>query len=166
MTRSSNKTASVGKTVVPLIALLAFTIPLAESVRSGEAADQKKDNPALNERVAAINKLVAGDYERLEKLYKHLHTHPELSQQEEQTAAAEGRKPDVTKSPIPRFDLARFNNYLYIGIQCSRGCPYNCEFCDIIELYGRVPRFKNPDQVIVPQVYFAVAIYGNPRGSR
>src|SRR5204862_7891614 len=70
MTRSSNKTASVGKTVVPLIALLAFTIPLAESVRRGEAAEQKKDNPALNERVAAINKLVAGDYERLEKLYK------------------------------------------------------------------------------------------------
>jgi radical SAM superfamily enzyme YgiQ (UPF0313 family) len=59
-----------------------------------------------------------------------------------------GRKPDLTQSPIPRFDLARFNNYLYIGIQCSRGCPYTCEFCDIIELYGRVPRFKNPDQVI------------------
>src|SRR5437868_5175191 len=47
---------------------------------------------------------------------------------------ADGRKPDVTTSPVPRFDLARFNNYLYVGIQCSRGCPYNCEFCDIIEL--------------------------------
>ncbi|MBM4071217.1 MAG: DUF4070 domain-containing protein [Planctomycetes bacterium] len=62
---------------------------------------------------------------------------------------AHGRKPDVTQSPIPRFDLARFSNYLYIGIQCSRGCPYTCEFCDIIELYGRVPRFKTPDQIIV-----------------
>jgi radical SAM superfamily enzyme YgiQ (UPF0313 family) len=61
---------------------------------------------------------------------------------------ADGKKPDVTRSPIPRFDLARFNNYLYVGIQCSRGCPYNCEFCDIIELYGRVPRFKKTDQVI------------------
>src|SRR5207245_11801152 len=57
-------------------------------------------------------------------------------------------KSDGTKSPIHRFDLARFNIYLYVGIQCSRGCPYTCEFCDIIELYGRVPRFKNPDQVI------------------
>ena len=61
---------------------------------------------------------------------------------------ADGKKPDVTRSPIPRFDLARFNNYLYVGLQCSRGCPYNCEFCDIIELYGRVPRFKKPEQVI------------------
>jgi radical SAM superfamily enzyme YgiQ (UPF0313 family) len=64
------------------------------------------------------------------------------------TFSANGRKPDVTGSPIPRFDLARFNNYIYVGIQCSRGCPYNCEFCDIIELYGRVPRFKTPDQVL------------------
>ncbi len=61
---------------------------------------------------------------------------------------AHGKKPDVTRSPIPRFDLARFSNYMYIGLQCSRGCPYNCEFCDIIELYGRVPRFKTPDQIL------------------
>jgi hypothetical protein len=64
------------------------------------------------------------------------------------TFSAGDKKPDVTKSPIPRFDLVRFSNYMYIGLQCSRGCPYTCEFCDIIELYGRVPRFKNPDQVI------------------
>src|SRR5260370_2067184 len=64
------------------------------------------------------------------------------------TFAAGGLKPDVSKSPIPRFDLVRFSNYIYMGLQCSRGCPYNCEFCDIIELYGRLPRFKTPDQVI------------------
>jgi radical SAM superfamily enzyme YgiQ (UPF0313 family) len=61
---------------------------------------------------------------------------------------ARGKKPDVTQSPIPRFDLVRFSNYIYMGLQCSRGCPYTCEFCDIIELYGRVPRFKTPDQMI------------------
>jgi radical SAM superfamily enzyme YgiQ (UPF0313 family) len=61
---------------------------------------------------------------------------------------ADGRTPDVTRSPIPRFDLAKLSNYLYVGVQCSRGCPYNCEFCDIIELYGRVPRFKSPDQLL------------------
>ena len=44
---------------------------------------------------------------------------------------------DVTKSPIPRFDLLKFEDYLYIGVQFSRGCPFTCEFCDIIELYGR-----------------------------
>ena len=51
---------------------------------------------------------------------------------------------DVEASPIPRFDLLRFSDYLYIGVQLARGCPYNCEFCDIIELYGRVPRLKSP----------------------
>jgi radical SAM superfamily enzyme YgiQ (UPF0313 family) len=46
---------------------------------------------------------------------------------------------DVTKTPIPRFDLLKFEQYLYIGVQFSRGCPFTCEFCDIIELYGRSP---------------------------
>jgi radical SAM superfamily enzyme YgiQ (UPF0313 family) len=57
-------------------------------------------------------------------------------------------KPDVTGTPIPRFDLLRFNDYEHVGIQYSRGCPFNCEFCDIIELYGRKPRTKSPDQVL------------------
>ena len=55
---------------------------------------------------------------------------------------------DVMKSPIPRFDLINFNHYLYVGVQFSRGCPFNCEFCDIIELYGRVPRSKSNEQML------------------
>ena len=57
-------------------------------------------------------------------------------------------KPDLAKSPVPRFDLLEFQNYLMIGVQCSRGCPFNCEFCDIIELYGRQPRTKTPQQIV------------------
>lgn len=57
-------------------------------------------------------------------------------------------KPDVALSPTPRFDLVEFKNYLQAGIQISRGCPFNCEFCDIIELYGRVPRSKTVAQVL------------------
>ena len=49
---------------------------------------------------------------------------------------------DVTKSPVPRFELLTFHYYLNIGVQFSRGCPFTCEFCDIIELYGRLPRAK------------------------
>jgi radical SAM superfamily enzyme YgiQ (UPF0313 family) len=55
---------------------------------------------------------------------------------------------DVTKTPIPRFDLLDFNHYLYICVQYSRGCPFTCEFCDIIELYGRKPRTKTNEQML------------------
>lgn len=58
------------------------------------------------------------------------------------------RKADVTQSPIPRFDLLKFDRYLHVGIQVARGCPFKCEFCDIIELFGRVPRVKRPEQVM------------------
>ncbi len=55
---------------------------------------------------------------------------------------------DMTQAVIPRFDLIRFKDYIQVGVQYSRGCPFNCEFCDIIELYGRKPRTKTPEQVI------------------
>ena len=61
---------------------------------------------------------------------------------------AEKFKADVTRTPIPRFDLLDFKNYLFIGVQYSRGCPFTCEFCDIIELYGRVPRTKTNEQML------------------
>jgi len=61
---------------------------------------------------------------------------------------AEKFQVDVTKSPIPRFDLLKFDDYLHIGVQFSRGCPFTCEFCDIIELYGRVPRAKTSAQML------------------
>ncbi len=57
-------------------------------------------------------------------------------------------KTDVTKSPLPRFDLLKLEHYLHVGVQFSRGCPFSCEFCDIIELYGRVPRTKTNEQVL------------------
>ena len=57
-------------------------------------------------------------------------------------------KPDVTRSPIPRFDLLKLKKYASMGIQFSRGCPFQCEFCDIIVLYGRKPRTKLPQQVL------------------
>ena len=61
---------------------------------------------------------------------------------------AEKFQTDVTKSPIPRFDLLKFDDYLHIGVQFSRGCPFTCEFCDIIELYGWVPRAKTNAQML------------------
>jgi len=60
---------------------------------------------------------------------------------------AADRKADMATSPRPRFDLLKFDNYLHVGIQWNRGCPFMCEFCDIIELFGRVPRGKSFAQV-------------------
>jgi radical SAM superfamily enzyme YgiQ (UPF0313 family) len=61
---------------------------------------------------------------------------------------AEKFKIDITATPIPRFDLLKRNQYTYFGVQFARGCPFTCEFCDIIELYGRVPRVKTVEQML------------------
>jgi radical SAM superfamily enzyme YgiQ (UPF0313 family) len=57
-------------------------------------------------------------------------------------------KPDVSRTPVPRFDLLALNKYTLMAVQFSRGCPFTCEFCDIITLYGRRPRTKSPAQLI------------------
>lgn len=59
-----------------------------------------------------------------------------------------GEKPDVTSTPIPRFDLLDLDAYTEMSVQFSRGCPFMCEFCDIIVLYGRKPRTKSPEQLL------------------
>jgi len=57
-------------------------------------------------------------------------------------------KPDVSKTPLPRFDLLNIGKYASMAVQFSRGCPFQCEFCDIITIYGRKPRTKSPSQLI------------------
>ncbi len=66
---------------------------------------------------------------------------------------ANGEKPEVTTTPIPRFDLLEFAAYDSMSIQFSRGCPFQCEFCDIIVLYGRKPRTKTPAQLLAELDY-------------
>lgn len=57
-------------------------------------------------------------------------------------------KPDLALTPPPRFDLIRGKKYSSMSLQFSRGCPHSCEFCDIIELFGRKPRTKTPAQFL------------------
>ncbi|MBM4296026.1 MAG: DUF4070 domain-containing protein, partial [Deltaproteobacteria bacterium] len=57
-------------------------------------------------------------------------------------------KPDLATSPVPRFDLLRLKDYAAVTIQTSRGCPFDCEFCDVVNLFGRIPRYKTPKQVM------------------
>lgn len=60
----------------------------------------------------------------------------------------EERKPDLALSPVPRYDLLTPRTYLQSALQFSRGCPFQCEFCDITRLYGRRTRVKTPSQVV------------------
>jgi radical SAM superfamily enzyme YgiQ (UPF0313 family) len=53
----------------------------------------------------------------------------------------------MADSPTPRFDLLKLNKYSSVTLQFSRGCPYLCEFCDIIVMFGRKPRWKSPEQI-------------------
>jgi len=59
-----------------------------------------------------------------------------------------GVKPDITRTPLPRWDLINMNYYASMSIQYSRGCPFDCEFCDIVNLNGRRPRVKSNEQMI------------------
>jgi radical SAM superfamily enzyme YgiQ (UPF0313 family) len=57
-------------------------------------------------------------------------------------------KTDMAKVPIPRYDLVKFKEYAMGCVQTSRGCPFQCEFCDIIVIFGRRPRIKTPEMVV------------------
>jgi radical SAM superfamily enzyme YgiQ (UPF0313 family) len=58
------------------------------------------------------------------------------------------QRPDIQQVPVPRWDLIDVRDYVALAVQFSRGCPYDCEFCDIVAMNGRVPRTKAPAQLI------------------
>ena len=55
---------------------------------------------------------------------------------------------DLSETPVPSWDLISIKDYACMNLQYSRGCPFNCEFCDIVSLYGRTPRTKSSEQII------------------
>jgi radical SAM superfamily enzyme YgiQ (UPF0313 family) len=59
----------------------------------------------------------------------------------------ETREVSLLDSPTPRFDLLKLDRYNMVSLQFSRGCPFRCEFCDIIVMFGRKPRVKSVDQI-------------------
>ncbi|MCA1605440.1 MAG: DUF4070 domain-containing protein, partial [Acidobacteria bacterium] len=72
------------------------------------------------------------------------------------------QKPDLTRTPIPDFSLADFRRYSSMSVQYSRGCPFQCEFCDIIEIYGRVPRTKTNEQMLAELTALKAAGWRGP----
>jgi radical SAM superfamily enzyme YgiQ (UPF0313 family) len=59
-----------------------------------------------------------------------------------------GGRPDITRSPVPRWDLYPNDRAIDGALQTSRGCPFECEFCDVIQYLGRKQRFKTPAQIV------------------
>ena len=72
----------------------------------------------------------------------------DLERGEPQRFYQAAERPDLTLTPVPDFHLADLKRYSAMSVQYSRGCPFQCEFCDIIEIYGRVPRTKTNEQMI------------------
>lgn len=95
------------------------------------------------EGLARADHIIIGEAETLlPKLTNDLERHEAARIYE----AAE--RPPLTVSPAPDFRLAELKRYSAMSVQYSRGCPFQCEFCDIIEIYGRVPRCKSSEQML------------------
>ncbi|MFC1704923.1 B12-binding domain-containing radical SAM protein [Nanoarchaeota archaeon] len=89
------------------------------------------DHFVLNESEVTLP-LFLEDFKRGEAKYKY----------------TSSERPDITKTPVPMWSLIDFKNYVTMSLQYSRGCPFNCEFCDIVVMNGRIPRTKTADQFI------------------
>ncbi|HEU4384953.1 MAG TPA: B12-binding domain-containing radical SAM protein [Anaeromyxobacteraceae bacterium] len=88
-----------------------------------------------------------GEAERRLDLLVEALEHPERPAPRDLTPN-DGGRPGLEVAPVPRFDLLDLTRYASLSVQISRGCPFRCEFCDIIEVFGRIPRLKSAEQVL------------------
>jgi len=102
--------------------------PIASSV---PAAELKADHVVIGEAESLI-----GDLAR------------ELEAGNARLVYQAAERPEMAASPVPDLSLIKMKRYSTMTVQYSRGCPFNCEFCDIIEIYGRRPRTKGVAQVL------------------
>lgn len=97
------------------------------------------------ERFADADCLVIGEAEgQVDALVAAIEGRPDTPR----VLHAPATRPSMSDTRVPRFDLLRMEHYRSMCVQTSRGCPFTCEFCDIIEIFGRVPRVKSAAQVV------------------
>ena len=98
---------------------------------------------SYHEEIAGVDHFVLGEVENMFSGFLQ-----ELENGRVKPVYRETGKPKMTRTPVPRFDLIDLKRYAMMNVQFSRGCPFDCEFCDITKLYGRVTRTKAPEQII------------------
>jgi len=72
----------------------------------------------------------------------------DLKEGKEKKIYSTKKRPVITKTPAPMWSLINFKDYATMSVQYSRGCPFDCEFCDIVIMNGRTPRTKTPEQLV------------------
>lgn len=135
-----------------------FVFLSAMIVQKDSVKDIIKRAKKLNKKIVAGGPLFTTGYEEFLKDIDHLVlgegeiTIPlfleDLKKNRLKNIYKPDRSPDISKTPIPCWELADLDKYASMSIQYSRGCPFNCEFCDIVLLNGRLPRTKNKDQIL------------------
>lgn len=98
---------------------------------------------AAPEEFATVDHLVLGEAEITLPLFLE-----DLARSRTRHIYAAGRFADVNHTPVPLWELVDTRNYAAMNIQYSRGCPFDCEFCDITQLFGRKPRTKTRARLI------------------
>jgi radical SAM superfamily enzyme YgiQ (UPF0313 family) len=136
----------------------------ADWVFVGAMIVQKKSAQEVIDRAKHLGKMVAAGGPVFSTGYKDFHnvdtfvlnegepSMPQFIEDLSQGCAkhiyTSDEKPDISKTPVPDWKILDKKHYASMAMQISRGCPFDCEFCDIIVINGRVPRVKTPEQVI------------------
>jgi len=95
-----------------------------------------------HEEFTGVDHFVLNEAEVTLPLFLH-----DLEQGRPEKIYTSSKRPDIRETPIPLWSLINIQDYATMAIQYSRGCPYNCEFCDIVIMNGRTPRSKTPEQM-------------------
>ena len=95
------------------------------------------------EEIDDVDYLLLGEVEQTFALFLH-----DLESGTARHITPAPERPAITLTPPPRYDLVRVRDYASMLLQFSRGCPFDCEFCDITKLYGRIPRTKTNEQML------------------
>jgi len=129
----------------------------AMAVQSESAAQTIQKCKAAGLKVVAGGPLFCSEYDSYPDVDHFVLNEAEVTLPRFLADLAQGRpKPvyqtnelaDVSKSPIPRWDLLPMKRYASMSLQFSRGCPFNCDFCNVTALFGHRPRLKSSNQVI------------------